>query len=284
MSLGLSAAAIGGIAAGVGAIGGAYISSQGAKSAANTQASADEAGINQQGQEFNTVQGLLAPFQQAGTSALTGYSTAQKGYQGALGQYSNTLGQLGNITGANGSAAQTTAINGLTSSPLYTSAMQLGQQSILQNASATGGLRGGNTIASLGYLPQQTLASVMNQQISNLGTSLNGTAGLLTGYGNEVSQYGNLVQQGESAAAGTGTAALSTGNNITSLLGQQGAAQAGGTLAGTNAATGAINQAGTYLGSSGGQAALAALMSSAGGFNPTMQAAYGGIDNPSNYG
>jgi hypothetical protein len=281
MTAAITAAVIGGVAV----AGGAYLSSQGAQSAANTQSAASQAGQQVQLGEFNTVQGLLQPYQQAGTGALTGYSTAQQGYQGALGQYSNTLGQLGNITGANGNAAQQTAINGLTSSPLYTSAMQLGQQSILQNASATGGLRGGNTIASLGYLPQQTLANTMNTQISNLGTSLNGTAGLLTGYQNDVGQYGNLVQQGESAAAGTGTAAMSTGNNITSLLGQAGAAQAGATLAGTNATTGAINQAGTLLGGSTGQAALASLMSSAGGgFNPSMQASYSGIDNPSNYG
>lgn len=283
MTAAITAAVVGGAAV----LGGAYMSSKGAQSAADTQASASEAGINQQNQEFNTIQGLLAPYVSAGTGALPGYSTAQAGYKGALGQYSNTLTQLGNLTGANGNGAQQTAINGLKSNPMYTSAMQLGQQSILQNASATGALRGGNTIASLGYLPGQVLSNTMQTQIGNLGASLNGTAGLLTGYGNEVGQYGNLVQQGESAAAGTGTAALSTGNNITNLIGQIGSAQAGATLAGTNAATGALNQAGTYLGSSGGQAALASLMSSAGGmsgFNPTMQATYSGIDNPDNYG
>lgn len=249
MSAGLSAAAIGGIAAGVGAIGGAAISSIGAQSAASDQENASLAGIQQQGQEFNTIQGLLAPYVNAGTGALAGYSNAQGNYAGALGQYSNTLGQLNNLTGANGNAAQSTALSGLTSNPYYTQSMALGQQSILANASATGGLRGGNTIANLGYLPGQVLSNTMTQQIGNLGTSLSGESGLLTGYGNQVSQYGNLIQQGESAAAGTGNAAMSTGNNITNLTGQIGSAQAGATLAGTNAATTALNTLGSYAGS-----------------------------------
>lgn len=258
MSFGLSAAAIGGIAAGVGAIGGAVISSNGAKSAASTQANAANAGIAQQQQEFDTIQGLLKPYVDAGTSATS--------------QYESTLGQLNNLTGANGGAAQQTAINGLKSNPMYTTAMDLGQQSILQSASATGGLRGGNTVASLGYLPQQILTNVMGSQIGNLQSSLQST--------------GQLIGIGENAAAGTGNAGISTGNNITSLIGQQGAINAGGILAGTNAASGAINGIGTYLGSNGGQAAIAALMNAggAGGFNPAYQSAYSGIDNPANYG
>lgn len=272
MSFGLSAAAIGGIAAGVGAIGGAVISSSGAKSAADTQAQATQSGINEQNYEFNTIQGLLKPYVDAGTTALTGYN-------GAAGQYGNTLQQLNNLTGANGSSAQSTALMGLTSNPMYTTAMKLGQQSILQNASATGSLRGGNTISSLGYLPSQVLSGVEQQQIGNLSSSLLGAQGL-------AGLYGQLVSTGQNAAAGTGNAGIQTGNNITSLLGQQGAIGAGATLAGTNAASGAINQFGTYLGSSGGQAAIAALMNAGGtgGFNSAYQGAYSGFDNPSNYG
>lgn len=261
MSFGVTAAVIGGAAA----IGGAVISANGAQSAANTQAQATSSQIAQQNYEFNTIQGLLKPYSDAGSAALPGYSTAQGNYAGALNQYAGVLGQLNNLTGANGISSQQAAINGLQTNPLYTTAMKLGQQSILANASATGGLRGGNTISTLGYLPDQILTNTMNTQISNLGTSLNGVSGLLTGYGNQVSQYGNLLQLGENAAAGTGTAALSTGNNITSLIGQQGAIQAGGTLGTTNAITGGLNGISSYLGTSGGQSALASLLSSAGG-------------------
>ncbi|MCZ2950744.1 hypothetical protein NYY72_19235, partial [Acinetobacter baumannii] len=80
---------------------------------------------------------------------------------------------------------------------LYSTAMNLGQQSILANASATGGLRGGNTIASLGFLPQQVLSQVIQNQIGNLGSSLTGAQSL-------AGLHGGLLNLGENAAAGTG--------------------------------------------------------------------------------
>lgn len=282
---GIAAAGIGGsVAAGIGLgatvgglagnlIGGSGSQAGAAQSAANTQSNAALAGIQQQGNEFNTVQGLLAPYVQAGQAAIPGYQGAQatytqglqalqgqiNGYQAMQPGYQDVLWQLNNLTGANGAPQQQAALTGptgLTTSPLYTNSMNLGQQAILANASATGGLRNGNTIASLGYLPGQVLSNVMQQQIGNLGASLNGEQGLLgtqrglinaqtgliNGMGNQVSQYGALIQQGQNAAAGTGTAALNTGNNVTSLLGQQGAINAGGILAGQNAITNGVNQ------------------------------------------
>jgi hypothetical protein len=272
MSFGLSAAAIGGIAAGVGAVGGAAINAIGANSAADTQAQATQSQIGQQNYEFDTIQGLLKPYATAGQNALGGYQTAQQNYAGALTGYSGVLTQLNNLTGANGTGAQNTALQGLTSNPLYTNSMNLGQQAILANASATGGLRGGNTIASLGFLPGQVLANTEQTQIGNLGASLNGFGGLLTGYQNQIGQYGNLMQVGENAAAGTGTAALQTGNNITSLIGQGGAIGAGATLGTTNAITGGLNNFTSYLGTNGGSSALASLLASAGGVGGTGSA------------
>jgi hypothetical protein len=246
------AAAIAG--AGLAGVAGSAISASGAQSAADTQAQATQSQIGQQNYEFNTVRDLLKPYVNAGTNTgLPGYTSAMNNYQAGVSGYQGILGNLNNLTGANGTGAQQSAINGLQSNPLYTTSMNLGQQAILANASATGGLRGGNTIASLGYLPGQILSNVMQQQIGNLGTSLNGQSGLLGALGNVVSQYGNLVNLGENAASGTGQAALQTGNNITSAIGQQGAIGAGSILAGTNAITGGINSVagalGSYLGS-----------------------------------
>ncbi|WP_175770576.1 hypothetical protein [Burkholderia anthina] len=241
------AAAIGGAA--LAGVAGSAISAGGAQSAADTQAAASQSGIAEQQREFDTIQNLLKPYVNAGNGAISGYAGAQSGYANGVSGYQGILGNLNNLTGANGNAAQQAAINGLKSNPLYTSSMQLGQQAILANASATGGLRGGNTIASLGYLPGQVLSNVMQSQIGNLGTSLNGQSGLLGALGNVVSQYGNLINVGENAATGTGQAAQNTGNNITSLIGQQGAAQAGGTLGTTNAITGGLNSLTSSLGS-----------------------------------
>jgi hypothetical protein len=121
-------------AAAVGSIAGAAISSSGAQSAADTQAQATQSGIAQQNYEFNTVQGLLKPYVDAGTNALPGYTTAQQNYAQGVGGYQGILTNLNNLTGANGNAAQQSAISGLTSNPLYTSSMQLGQQAKARNA------------------------------------------------------------------------------------------------------------------------------------------------------
>ena len=281
MTFGISAgtaALIGGGLSAAGAIGGALISSNGAQSAANTQSAAANAGVAEQQYQFQQMENNLNQYNAPGyeiglpgyTSTIDQYKNALTGYQGDIGQYKTALGgynsvltNLNNLTGANGNAAQQTAINGLKSNPLYTSSMQLGQQAILANASATGGLRGGNTIASLGYLPNQILSNVMGTQISNLGTSLNGEQGAMTGasgllnadtgtlnaLGNQAGMYGNLISTGENAAAMVGNAGLQTGNNITNLLGQSASAQAGATLATTNATTGAINNIASSLGS-----------------------------------
>jgi hypothetical protein len=245
------------------------ISADASRSAANKQADATQSQLAEQQYQFDTVRSLLKPYVDAGTAALPGYQSAQGNFQQGLNLYGRVLGQLNDLTGANGSTAQQTAINGLQSNPLYTTSMNLGQQAILANASATGGLRGGNTIANLGYLPGQVLSNVMGTQIGNLGTSLNGVAGLLNGQNTAVSQFGNLLNLGENAAAGTGQAAMNTGNNITSILGQQGAIGAGATLAGANAFTNGLNGVTGALGQYFGGGAGAG----AGAFNFTMPAA-----------
>ncbi|WP_412021543.1 hypothetical protein [Burkholderia cepacia] len=244
MTFGISAgtaALVGGGLAAAGSIGGALIGANGAQSAANTQAGAAQAGVQEQNYEFNTIRNLLKPYSDLGQSAIPMYQGAFGSYQNGLQAYSAMQQPLNNLTGANGATAQQQAIDSLKSNPLYTTSMNLGQQAILANASATGGLRGGNTNYSLGYLPGQVLSNVMQTQIGNLGTSLNAQSGLLTGLQNQVGMQGSLLNLGENAAAGTGQAAMTTGNNITSLIGQQGAAQAGGTLGTSNAITGGIN-------------------------------------------
>ena len=81
---------------------------------------------------------------------------------------------------------------------------------MLSRASATGGLRGGNIQAALGQFRPQLLSNLIEKQ-----------------YG----QLGGLATLGQSSAAGVGTAGMNTGANIANLLGQQGAAQAGGAIA-----------------------------------------------------
>jgi hypothetical protein len=88
--------------------------------------------------------------------------------------------------------------------------MQQGENAILQNASATGGLRGGNVQATLAQFRPQLLSQLIESQFSKLGT----ISGL-----------------GQASAAGQAAAAQQTGANIGNALTQQGQAAAGAALA-----------------------------------------------------
>lgn len=197
---------------------GGISSKKGAKSAAKIQAKAYEQGIAEQNREFNTVQQNNAPYMAAGNTALSSLLT---------------------LLGLNGTSGQQSAIDALKASPLFTSQYKTGNDTILADAAATGGLRGGNTENSLADFGSQLLSSVIQNQIGN---------------------YGGLVGVGQAAASGTNAGALSTGANISNLLTQQGNSSAANTL-GQSAITGqTINNIGKtladYLSSNTGGGAL----------------------------
>lgn len=189
MTFGLSGAAVAGLAIGGATLASGYMASQAAGNASNAQSASAQAGIAEQQRQFDAIQKLLSPYAQAGTGALS----AQQ-----------------NLIGLNGANAQQQAISQLQGMPQYQSMLQAGTNSILQNASATGGLRGGNTQAALASFSPNLLAQTIQQQYQNLG---------------------GLTSVGQNAAAMTGNAGMQTGQGIANLLQQQGAAIAGGDLA-----------------------------------------------------
>jgi len=123
--------------------------------------------------------------------------------------------------------AQQQAIDALKSSPYFTSMLKTGEDSILANASATGGLRGGNTQAALAQFSPSLLAQTIQQQYQNLG---------------------GLTSVGQNAAAGVGNAGMTTANGVGAALQQQGAAIAGGELAQGKANAALWNLPGQALG------------------------------------
>ena len=200
------------IGAGATLIGGSMQASA-ASDAAGAQSAAAQAGIDEQRRQFDAVQKLLAPYVQAGNTALGGLSPyAQAG--------APALQQQMALAGLGGNQAQQAAINQIANSPLLQAQMRQGEQAMLQNASATGGLRGGNLQGALAQFRPQMLQQAITDQYGRLGG--------LTALGQTTTQ--NLAQLGQSSAAGTGSAAMTTGSNIANLMGQQGAAQAGGAL------------------------------------------------------
>lgn len=191
-----------GIGGAIGAgLGGAIEGRESISQASNVQQQAAQGGIDEQRRQFDAVQKLLQPYTEAGT--------------GALAQQQALLG-----LGAPG--AQQQAITALQGSPQFAALQQQGENAILQNASATGGLRGGNVQGALAQFRPALLSSLINQQYERLG---------------------GLSALGQNAAAGVGNAGMSTGSNIATLLGRQGQAQAGGILGQQGALTGGINQA-----------------------------------------
>ena len=173
----------------VGGITGASQAADAAKDASQTQAASAQLGIDETRRQFDALQAVLAQYVNAGTGALTGQQ---------------------NLLGLNGADAQHTAINGIQTSPQFQALQQQGNDAILANASATGGLRGGNTQAALAQFSPALLSQLIQQQYSNLG---------------------GLTSLGQNAAAGVGNAGLQTGSNVANLLQQQGAATAGGQIA-----------------------------------------------------
>ena len=177
-----------GLVVGGSQLAGGAIQSRAAGKAAGQQVQAAEAGIEEQRRQFDRLQELLAPYVQAGQPALQ----AQQ-----------------DLLGLGGPEAQQEAIAGLESSPMFQALARQGEEAMLQQASATGGLRGGNIQAALAQFRPQMLAQAIEEQYGRLG---------------------GMTALGQQSAAGVGGAGMESAGQIAALLGQQGAARAGGTM------------------------------------------------------
>lgn len=185
----------------IGGVTGSAAAAKGAQAAAKTQASAADAAIAEQRAARLSNEQLQDPFVQAGRSSLA---------------------QQMSLIGLNGTTNQQTAMDGLLAGPEYTTGVRQGEEAILQNAAATGGLRGGNTQNSL----------------ANFRTDLLGTV-----FANQVNRLGGLTSLGQNAAAGVGNAGIASASGIAGLYQQQGAALAGGQLAAGNSQMAGFNSA-----------------------------------------
>ena len=198
-------------AAGIGAAGsvlGGITGGKGAAKAAKIQAQSEQAALAQQQSQFNVTQANEDPFIQGGQTGL-----------------SSLMNLLG--VGSGGLQGQQSAITALQNSPLYTSQYQTGENTILQNAAATGGLRGGNIQASLAQFGSGLLSNVIQNQLG---------------------QYSGLASLGQNAAAGLGSLSQSNSNAQTSLLTQQGNANALGAASPYAAASSALSGVGSSFG------------------------------------
>jgi hypothetical protein len=239
MSFGLSGAALAGIAVGGATLVSGLAQADAASSAAAAQSAASQAGIEEQRRQFDKVQELLKPYVEAGTSALGGFGPYQQAGAGAipiLQQYAAAgapaLQQQQAIAGLLGPEAQRQAIASIEQGAGFQAQVRQGEEALLQRASATGGLRGGNIQAALAQFRPQMLQQAIEQQYGRLG----GLAGVGGTIAQQLANAGmgateTLSRLGQASAAGTGAAAQTSGSNIANLLQQQGAAQAGADIA-----------------------------------------------------
>lgn len=217
VGIGLSIAGTAGAAA---LIGGGIYSATGAmgedqRKAIEQGAGAQVAGTRQQEaavqQGNEAVQAMLDPYaQQRANPALTQYQ--QSGMTADA--------QMRAFLGLSGPEAQQQAIAQIESSPAFAAMLQQGENAILQNASATGNLRGGNTQAALAQFRPALLNSLMEQQYAKLAGMQN--------YGQGAST--NLLGTGLQA---TGTHASSRSNlaqQLAQIYGDRAAYQAGGII------------------------------------------------------
>lgn len=141
----------GGLLQGLGGIFGAVVGAHGNAKAVNKATDAQIAGIDkaigEQRREYDTARADFKPYMDFGTAS---------------------LGPLGDLLGINGNDKAAAAIASLKASPLYQSLFSNGQEALLQSASATGGLRGGNLEGASLDFGRDTLSSVIQNQIRNL--------------------------------------------------------------------------------------------------------------------
>jgi len=167
---------------------GSSMQASAASSAAGIQSGAAEKGIEEQRRQFDALQTLLKPYTEAGLPALE---------------------QQQAFLGLRGPEAERAAIERISGGERFQELSRQGEEALLQRASATGGLRGGNIQAALGQFRPQLLNQLIDEQYGRLG---------------------GMTTLGQRSAAGVGAAGMQSGTNVSNLLSQQGAARAGGEL------------------------------------------------------
>jgi hypothetical protein len=177
------------------------------------------------GQGYNLAQPMQSSLLNAGQSSipqLEGYA------EGGMNAYKMQQ----DLAGVNGPDAQQAAYDVVESDPAYTYQMQKAEEAMTQNATATGGVRGGNVQGALAEFRPAFLSNAINQkynQLAPMSAAGQNTSSYLAGAGGNVANtlysgaqntIGNIAQMGMSAAGGTPIG--QSGTSPTANLMQQG--------------------------------------------------------------
>lgn len=176
------------VVAGVGSVASSAIGAGAAKSAGRAQEQAAMAGVAEQRAAREELARRLEPYAAVGGPALQAQMAA---------------------LGLRGPEEQAAFVAQQEQSPIFQALARQGEEAMLQKASATGGLRGGNIQGALAEFRPSLLNQFLNQQYERLG---------------------GMTTLGQQSAAGVGSAGMTAAGNIAELLGQAGQAKAGAAL------------------------------------------------------
>lgn len=197
----ISAAVVGGTA-----LVGSKMQAKAAGKAADVQAAAAREGMSEEQRRFEDMRELLKPYTEAGIPALQ---------------------QQQAFLGLKGPQEEQAAIERIRGGETFKALAEQGEQALLQRASATGGLRGGNIQGALAQYRPQLLSGLIEEQYGRLG---------------------GMTALGQRSAAGVGAAGMETGTNIANLLAQQASAQAGGEIGQARAYGQLLNMPAQFIG------------------------------------
>lgn len=213
-----------------GAVIGSVVTAQGAKSAANTQAAAqDQASANQMAM-FNTIQGQEQPFMNAGVTATN--------------QLSGML-QPGGYLNNQSYTPFSFDPSSLENSPGYQFAQKQGLAAVANNEAPNVGALSGPALKALTQFSTGTAAQYyndyFNQALNKYATNFNTQQ---TQQNNIFSRLSAIAGLGQNAASNTGTAGTQLGIGSAQALAGAGASQAGGTVGAANAISGGLSSIG----------------------------------------
>ena len=234
--------AIGAAIVGSAVVGGAMSSRsqrKAAKTAAAAQTEAADMSVAEQRRQFDALQEIMAPYVASGTPQLQELAMYSSVGRPALEAQQDLLGM-------NGPEAQQMAIDMIESSPMFQARVKAGEEAMLQNASATGGLRGGDIQGALAQFRPEMLSAEIENQYSKLGG--------MTALGQMNAQ--NLATFGQASAAGVGAQGMQSAANISNLLMGAGDARAQAALASGQATA---NMWGNIAGSVGSLGMMGAM-------------------------
>ena len=203
----------------VGSIIGGAKQKKASRQAEAAQIAAYEKGVAEQQRQFNQTRDDYAP---------------------ARGLLNPSVTQLADLVGINGVEAQQRGMEGVQNSPLLASIIRNGEESVLQNASATGGIRGGNTQRGLADFRADSFSQELQAQMARLAS----LTGIGMGATDSVANFG-----------------ANKANALTNLFAEQGGTRANGLLTRGGITAKMWNSAGQF-----GDSVMSAIAGGAGGF------------------